>query len=103
MKRTSLLLVTLVLGCSEGKRAVVSPAQLAYRAPSALASIVKEHAYESRLSIDGIALRDSTLYVATNVGLLEARHAQIIRITQWFPDDNVVSGPWYDESHDRIW
>jgi hypothetical protein len=103
MKPTSALLVLLSLGCSEGNRVSASSVQPTYRPSADLRRLIKGHAYESRLSIDGIAYHDSTLYVATNVGLLEVRAQRVARIAQWLADDNVVSGPWYDESHDRLW
>ena len=103
MNIKSVWLAPLLIGCSHPDHTSAAAARLTYHAPSELANIVRRQAYESRLDIAGIALRDTTLYVATNVGLLDIRGSRLVRIAQWLSDDNVVSGPWYDERGDRMW
>ncbi len=68
-----------------------------------LPSFVKKHAYQKRLDISGLAFFDSTLYVATNIGVLEVQGGHLRQILTWLPDDNVVSGPWSDPSGRQIW
>ena len=53
--------------------------------------------------ISGLAFLDSQLFVSTNVGLLEVSGRNVRHLYQWYEDDNVVSGPWYDELRAGIW
>jgi hypothetical protein len=83
--------------------AVDALAQPTRLAPGELASVIKHQAYQSRLSIDGLGFLDSVLFVGTNVGLLEVQHGEVSALDQWFASDNVVSGPYRDDTRHRIW
>ena len=97
------MLLTGGLACTE-RRLPVPPSNAPLRRPPAeLVRLIRSQAYESRLSIDGLAFADSTLYVATNIGLLEVRDHAVAAIDQWPSDENVVSGPWADAARRQLW
>jgi hypothetical protein len=101
MKLLPVIVIMTLCACVE--RTGNAPGQPFARPAEQLGRIIRNQAYESRLGIDGVAFLDSVVYVSTNVGLLEARGGRITQLDQWYGQDNMVSGPWRDQSHPRVW
>ena len=97
-----LLTVIMPLGCSI-KDIGIAPAEPTTLPAAELSEMVRRLPDYADFGISGLAFLDSRLFVSTNVGLLEVVGGDPKRLYQWYRDDNVVSGPWYDESRTGIW
>lgn len=102
MTRAFPLVLVAALGCT-ARAILTNPAEPVAVAPSAISAIIKHKAYQSRLSVDGVAFSDSTLLVGTNVGLMEIRGTRVTALYQWPGVESVVSGPWPDQQNARVW
>ncbi|MDN5002213.1 hypothetical protein ACFQZO_15100 [Bradyrhizobium sp. GCM10027634] len=52
----------------------------------------------ARFGFSGLAFGAGRLYVATNIGLIELQGTSIKSLHTWYPSDDVVEGPWFDET-----
>ncbi|MBR1091359.1 hypothetical protein JQ621_28210 [Bradyrhizobium manausense] len=52
----------------------------------------------AHFGFSGVAFDAGQLYVATNIGLIELQGTSIKSLHTWYPGDDVVEGPWADET-----
>ena len=103
MNRFLPLVLFAASGCTPREAPPARSAEPIATAPSEIAGIIKRKAFESRLSVDGLAFSDTALLVGTNVGVMEIRSARVVALYEWPGVESVVSGPWADPQHARVW
>lgn len=53
-------------------------------------------------AFSGLSFFHNRLYLSSNIGILEVAGGEK-RLYKWSDNDDVVSGPWYDQAKKRLW
>src|SRR5262249_49064298 len=57
----------------------------------------------AHFSLSGLAFDGDRLFVTTNIGLIELQGTAIKSLYSWYPSDDVVEGPWLDQTSKSLW
>jgi hypothetical protein len=57
----------------------------------------------THFGLSGVAFYKGKLYASSNVGLLLVTGDTLEGALQWFPDDDVIGGPFSDPGRDALW
>lgn len=68
-----------------------------------LPKLIKSLPQQAHFSISGLSFFNGTLYVGTNLGIVEISAGAPLRLYQFQKSDSVVSGPWLDRGDRLLW
>ena len=68
-----------------------------------LSGLIRKLPAQAKCSLSGISFCNNTLYVGTNLGIIEVSSGKPIELYQFQSSDSVVSGPWIDKANNRLW
>ncbi len=68
-----------------------------------LAALINKLPDYASFSYSGLAFYKGKLYIATNLGLLEAEEGRVVRVYRFQNKGSVTSGPWLDRANQLLW
>jgi hypothetical protein len=98
-----LALAAVLAGCAQSSAPVIGTAAPTVVPAGEVAAVASKLNPHVRFTVTALAFLNGTLYVGTNLGLMELGATGSLQLLTWHPEDDVVNDFWIDANTRQPW